>query len=65
MGFERVFGIAADDQFGELRREKTFQPAETFELVDLLFNALRQFFVPLGKLGGLMLNLVLELLDPQ
>src|ERR671919_3131636 len=65
MGFQRIFGVAANDQIGELRRKETFQPAEALELADLLLNALFQVFIPLRKLDGLSLNLVMKLLDPE
>ena len=58
MALQRVLGVAADDQLGELGREEALEPLEPLELGELLLHAPLERAVPVGEL-------VVEQLDPQ
>src|SRR3990172_7409305 len=65
-------GPAGHDQLGKLGREKTLEPPQALELGHLLLDPLLQGPVPLCELNrlsfelsGLLLDAIVERLDPQ
>ena len=53
VALEKRLVARGDDQLDQLRREEPLQPADPFELLDLLAYALLECLVPLRKLGRL------------
>ena len=50
--------VAGRDQLRDLRRQKTLQPADAFDLAELRFDPFFERLVPVLELVGLLLKLV-------
>ena len=65
MRAQQVLRAAGDDQFGNLRREKTLEPAHALDLRHLLCDARLQARIPVGELFRLALDLILKRFHTQ
>ena len=65
MALQHALVIVAHDQLRELRRQEAAEASESLEILDLRADSVLQPVVPLGKLGSLALDRVVELLDAQ
>ena len=65
MRTQQLLRATRDDQFGNLGREKTLEPAHAFDLRHLLSDARLQTRIPFGELFRLALDLILQRFHAQ